>query len=480
MQPDSPYRLVEALGSSQVGSVWTAVDAEGRPLTVAVLDASVALDQQWRDAFAAAANALAQPQAGGPRVLYTDFAAPSPWVACAAEGGPGAEQVFLALGVTYQPVPPDFGENGNSVTPVPQGATEPETEQQPAISTDVPAADGETTQPTEKIPFDQLPPVNPWATPPHPVSPSPQPYPAEAHPQPISAPPDSVSGTPYAISGPPQQMSVPPDVVSSVPLSPGPIPHSPAYGPLPPDGPSQYPPYYPANVAPSAAAPRRRHTGLWVGVGALVLLLIAGGGAAFALRGGGGEPDITSTTGAALPPMPTSSPVSPGVEPPKAGAWPTQWPNFDADDSVRTYANLEGLSFPLKVPQDWTCAPAGRAQGYVKYTCGAHPGTPQEIGGEIVVRDCTQPCSEAEQTTMREAEEAWGARWVRSGQYSTYAEAIINVDGQQRHGVVVVAYFRSGDAGAVDRQLVFRMTSPVTQAPELRRIATYLRTVVVF
>jgi len=94
------FTLTEALGSSQVGTVWSAVDASGRPATVAVLDPTVASDPPWRDAFAAAATALG---AAGPRLLSANFSASAPWAAFAADAGPGAERVFLALGVEYQP-----------------------------------------------------------------------------------------------------------------------------------------------------------------------------------------------------------------------------------------------------------------------------------------------------------------------------------------------------------------------------------------
>lgn len=484
MQPDSPYRLIEALGASQVGSVWSAVDAEGRPLTVAVLDASVALDQQWRDAFAAAANELAQPQAGGPRVLYTDFAAPSPWVACAADGGPGAEQVFLTLGVTYQPVPPDFDESGPAVAPTPENA--PEEAGTPAE----PMADSETTQPTAKIDLEPLTPVNPWAappqtvptppqqpisTPPHAVSAPPQsvsapPEPVSAAPQSgaphsVSGPPQSVSGPPQSVSSPPQSMSVPPHVVSSVPHSPVP-PYSPAYGSLPPDGPTQYPPYYPPQPAPSATTSLKRRTGLWVGAAALVLVLIAGGGTAFALLSSGDDPSPSPTTA-----PPTASAMFPGIEPPKAGAWPAQWPKFAPSDQVRTFDDLEGLGFPVKVPESWDCARGIRTEGFVRYLCGMPPGENPRIGGELIVRNCPSPCGPETQTAMRRSEEAWGLQWVQPSESATFAE----VGGAQRYALVVVAYWRSGASGDLDRQLVLRMTSPLESANELHKVVNELR-----
>jgi hypothetical protein len=100
MQAGGSFTLIEALGSSQVGTVWSAFDASGRSATVAVLDPSVATDPPWRDAFAAAATALGT---SGQRLLSANFSASAPWAAFAADGGPGAERVFLTLGVDYQP-----------------------------------------------------------------------------------------------------------------------------------------------------------------------------------------------------------------------------------------------------------------------------------------------------------------------------------------------------------------------------------------
>jgi hypothetical protein len=100
MQAGGSFTLTEALGSSPVGTVWSAVDASGRLATVAVLDPTVASDPPWRDAFAAAATALGT---SGPRLLSANFSASAPWAAFATDDGPGAERVFLTLGVDFQP-----------------------------------------------------------------------------------------------------------------------------------------------------------------------------------------------------------------------------------------------------------------------------------------------------------------------------------------------------------------------------------------
>ncbi|PZG16213.1 hypothetical protein C1I95_18060, partial [Micromonospora craterilacus] len=104
MQPDGPYRYTHLLGGSPVGKAWAAVDGQGRFVTVAVLDATVAAAPGWREAFAEIADHLAQ--AGGMPFTYADFSAAAPWVAYPAEAGRGAERLFQALGVEYTPTPP--------------------------------------------------------------------------------------------------------------------------------------------------------------------------------------------------------------------------------------------------------------------------------------------------------------------------------------------------------------------------------------
>jgi hypothetical protein len=108
MQPGGPFTLIAELGSSQLGSVWSGIGPDGQPATVAVLNASVANDKKWRDAFAAAATALVSPEGDKPRFLSGNFSASAPWAAFAANDGPGAEVVFQTLGVEYRPAPPSL------------------------------------------------------------------------------------------------------------------------------------------------------------------------------------------------------------------------------------------------------------------------------------------------------------------------------------------------------------------------------------
>ncbi|WBB70643.1 hypothetical protein [Micromonospora sp. WMMD812] len=437
------------LGSCQVGKAWAAVDGQGRFATVAVLDGVAASDQRWREAFANAANALADAE-DGHAFASADFSAAHPWVAYPAAEGDAPRRLFQSLGLDYQPVPD---------TPV----SAPPTSAAPAVS---------------------APPVS-------------------GAPNQVSGPPQPVSGAPELVSEMPQlPWAVHATPVSGQPVSPSPQPVSAA--PTSPATPAaEAPAPVPAPRSPVAqtntaasfqdpfatptrrikpSEPRRSRTGLWVGVAALVLVLVAGGGVAvWAVSGNDTETPQSAPTTSTLPPaLPTTPPQSPGLEPPKAGSWPTQWPRFNERDTVRTLTELDGLGFPVKVPTTWQCTLAGRTEGFVKYQCGTAATGNQAVGGEVIVRDCPQPCNDQWQNAMRGVEEAWGAQWIRSGQYASYAEQIIEIDGQQRHGLVVVAYFRSGESGALDRQVVIRMTSPVPEAYQLRRFASYIRDVVVF
>ncbi|SBT55128.1 hypothetical protein [Micromonospora narathiwatensis] len=426
MQPVGPYRFTEALGVCQVGTAWWAVDGQDRLVTVAVLAGAAATDQPWREAFANAANAMALTP-GGQRYANADFAAAEPWVAYPSEEGMGAQRLFQTLGMELHPAESEaevlITETG-AAADLPQPSPEAPTSGAPS--------------PTSGSPL-------PWAmhaAVPQQVSPAPLP---------VSAAPQQVSPAP--MSGHPQPVSVPPPDPFSTPVR---------------------------RITPSA--PPRRRTGLWIGIAAVVLVVLAGAGGLAVLTSSGDDkekPENTASASSAPPLLPTTPPESPGVEPPKPGAWPTQWPKFKERDTVRTL-NLDGLGFPVKMPTNWQCTLAGRAEGFVKYQCGTSATGDQAVGGEVIVRNCPQPCNEQWQSAMRGVEEAWGTQWIRSGEYASYAEKILDVDGGQRHGLIVVAYFRSGEDGAIDRQLVIRMTSPVPEAYQLRRFANYVRDVVVF
>lgn len=426
MQPVGPYRFTEALGVCQVGTAWWAIDGQDRLVTVAVLDGAAATDQPWREAFANAANAMAL-TSGGQRYVNADFAAAKPWVAYPSEEGMGAQRLFQTLGMDLHPA-------------------EAEAE---VLIPETGAVAG-PPQPVSGVPISGTP---------SPTSGAPLPWAMHA-------------AVPHQVSVPPHQVSAPPQQVSPAPQGEHPQPVS-----VPPHDPFAAPA---RRITPSEPKPRR--TGLWLGVAALVLVVLAGGGAAFVWLGKD-DPDRPKTPGSsttALPPEQKTPPQSPGLEPPTAGDWPKEWPKFRPGDSVRTFSNLESLGFALKVPAEWDCTPAGRAQGFVKYNCGVS-NAQQQIGGELIVRDCALPCDVARQTALRQEEDAWGLQWMRGGQFVSYADSSrLQLDGERRYGLVIVAYWRGGDSGQIDRQIVFRMTAPIDGAGRLRRVANHLRDTLIF
>ncbi|MGC4793428.1 trypsin-like peptidase domain-containing protein [Micromonospora saelicesensis] len=271
-----------------MGKAWAAIDEQGRFVSVAVLDATVAAAPGWREAFAEVANALAQ-SPDGPPITYADFSAAAPWVAYAAEAGPAPEKLFRALGVEYQPVP---------------------------------AA------------------PRPVSAPPQPVSGVPQPV--SGVPQPVSGVPQPVSGVPQPVSGVPQPVVDMPHApwavqsaaipnqppahpvsaapASSAPASPaGPANHDVAPTPATVSGPpADVPPFDPyaapvRRIKPSA--PPKRRTGLWAGVAALALVAVVGGGAGiYALNSDEpGEPETPPT--ATSSGFPAATPLAPGLKP---------------------------------------------------------------------------------------------------------------------------------------------------------------------
>ncbi|MEU6073403.1 hypothetical protein [Micromonospora sp. NPDC047074] len=434
------------LGESPVGKAWAAIDEQGRFVTVAVLDATVAAAPGWREAFVGIADSLAQAPDAVP-YAYADFSAAAPWVAYPAEVGPGAEKLFRALGVEYTPDP----SAARPVSGVPQQVS--------------------------------------------------------GVPQQVSGMPLQVSGMPQQVSGVPQSISGPPHLpwaVQATPISAQPGPSTPDPASAPPaagwDAPTTAMPAQPianATQTPAAAPPgvppydpfaapdrritptatRRRRAGLWVGIVALVLV-VAGGAGAFVWIGREGTTEPTaspSPTGVVESGpsgwSPTARPQQPGLEPPRPGDWP-RWQIFGRGDAVRTL-NPEGLGFEFAAPSDWTCTPGGSTEGQVKYNCGASIGDNSEIGGELIVRNCPD-CDEERRDALRKAEEAWGLQWRSGGEYVFLAETL-RLNGTEKYGVVVVAFWRSDPDGAIDRQLVLRMTSPVDWMDTIRRVVNSIR-----
>jgi hypothetical protein len=459
MQPDSPYQVIRPLGSTPVGNVWSAVDGEGRPLTVAVLEAHVAADQRWRDAFVAAAHAL-PPQRDGRPYANADFASPTPWVTRLADGSLGAEHVFLALGMEYSPAAPP---------PVPQPPASP-------FPTGSPVG---TSQPFSGPPqsangqrYGQHYGTNQPSGANQPISS--QPYGTN---QPVSSQPygmsDPMSGPPYPTSGPPQPISVVPE--DNRPIS---DPMSQPYAADPFSSPVR-------RIEPSPPRPKR--TGLWIALGVVLVVLLAGGGTFYFLtrgsdddgKGGGTRTNAAQqqTQTSAAAPAVTPTPLHPGIEPPRVGNWPAKWPVFAAKDRAKKLT-LDGVGFPVTVPLGWSCNPAANGADSVKYNCGITSGADQ-VGGELIVRDCAEPCDTAQQESMREREEAWGQAWRWAGKNATLAETL-TVDGADRYGLVIVAYVPGSTGGHLGKQVVLRLTGPSQWRNDLRKVANGVRSAAKF
>jgi hypothetical protein len=175
MQTAGPYRLQQQLSRCLVGDVWSSVDVEGRPVTVAVLNEQASADQRWRGAFASAADALANAGTDQLPIVGCDHAAERPWVACADERGAGAAQLFTVLGQQVEPV----------------GGPPPEATAALQI-----AADPGQESPSSPVPAEPAQPISAQPVPAQPISAQPasaQPVPAQPVPvQPFSVQPSSV------------------------------------------------------------------------------------------------------------------------------------------------------------------------------------------------------------------------------------------------------------------------------------------------
>jgi hypothetical protein len=136
-------------------------------------------------------------------------------------------------------------------------------------------------------------------------------------------------------------------------------------------------------------------------------------------------------------------------------------------------ADLAGLGFSFDVPEGWDCTSAADPQGLGHYSCGPAGGD-DGTGGELIVRECPAPCESEQRVEMRTAEEAWGVQWVRDGFFRCWGQTS-EVDGEERYGLAIVAYWSTAGDDQLDRQLVFRMTAPADQTGDIRRIANSVR-----
>jgi hypothetical protein len=275
--------------------------------------------------------------------------------------------------------------------------------------------------------------------------------------------------------------------VPEAPQSPGPtwVPSDPATLPWAPEftgGPADPPrSSYPPLFGGPTPKPSRR-TWLWATVIVLVLLAGTGGFVAWrvVLSGPGkvqGAPSNRATNSSQ--PVPTDTPLRPGLEPPNPGPWPRLWPKFVSDHDKVSTLSLDGLGFKLTVPVPWQCALRGSGTGYVRYNCGADTSTGQRIGGDVIERDCPQPCDAQQQTTMRATEEAWGLQWREAGPNVTIAETT-KLNGAATYALVLIGYWHSTPGGPLDRQIVLRMTGPPDWVNDIRKFANAVRDSVAF
>ncbi|MFF3865528.1 trypsin-like peptidase domain-containing protein [Micromonospora sp. NPDC001898] len=332
MQPDGPYRFTEVMGVCQVGRAWWAVDGQDRLVTVAVLDPLVAEHLEWRRAFSGMADMLAAPGGGGRPYIGADFDAAVPWAAYAADGGPGAEHLFQALGhpiraeqarddstvaMLHMPVHPATGPTAHPATgPTAHPATGPTAH--PATGPTAHPATGPTTQPTSGGPTSGGPiptqstsggPVAAWALQGDPYQLRPdsgQPHPVSGVPQSVSGVPQSVSGAARSVSGPPRSVSAVPGFATDRPVS-VPPQHQPVS--VPPHDPFASPV---RRIQPSAS-PRRGGVGPLAAVAALLLVALAAGGVGvWGVTADGPEAPAPTATSTAFP---SATPVSPGLKP---------------------------------------------------------------------------------------------------------------------------------------------------------------------
>jgi hypothetical protein len=409
MQTIGPYQLVQALGTCPVGGVWSAVDAANNGVTVAVLNTAAAHDPGWRNAFAATANSLAQ--SGEVPLIAGDYSGSTPWIASAARDGSVLGRVFIALGMEYQVA----GAPG-------EGADPSGSEKQTGLATGSPQVASNSAEP--------------------------------------------VSGSPQPVSGAPSE--------ATAPMATGASPYQPPatgfpYEPQAGSSPHTVSPF----SVPPAEPPRRSKVPL-IGVVVLVLAVLVGGGGALAviLWPDSGEPTVQQSPEPTAPAEPTLPPPSqPGIEPPLDGEWPVDWPAFGPDESVNEMEGLVGElpAQAFQVPEGWEC-PSVEAQGtFAHYTCGPD-GDATDIGGDLIIRLCPDPCDLERRDQMRAEIDAWGLRWVHASGPRYLAETT-EIDGEERYGLVVTAYYRTRPEGRIDRQLVLRMTAPVERAGEIRKIA---------
>lgn len=459
MQTIGPYALQDLLGVGPVGRIWRGYDQQGNWVTVAMLEGQAAGDQQLRSRLTGTVEQLRAASTAVP--VNADLAGPQPWAAYADDGGATAANVFAALGAPCTPVTAPAAGPASAQQP---GSVQPGLIQQPGMVQQTGAGSPQGPLAAEQ---------------PTPLAPQP------AGDQAAALDPFSASGP--AAPAEPVNPFAPQPPVSSAPAQFSPVPEEPAsYAPQPGPG-QQYPP---PDRFDQDSTPRRRHTGLIIGVAVVVVILLVGGiGGAIYLTRDNGSPDAETSSSPSpvashrktSSPAPTphtqksapSTPKDPGQEPPKAGSWPASFATFGAKDATKKLSDLAGLGFTLTVPTGWSCTKKDQSTSYVNYHCG----NGQDVGGDVIVRTCGEPCSSSKKITMRSEEEAWGLQWVRDGGNCSYADSssATGEDGKKAYGLAMVRYWHSRAGGPMDRQLVLRLTAPKSHADQVQKVANSAR-----
>lgn len=239
-------------------------------------------------------------------------------------------------------------------------------------------------------------------------------------------------------------------------------------------------PASPHTVSPFSVPPGpppRRSRGLLIGLTVLVVALLVGGGSvvAVAVWPEGSEPEAAESTDPAsqepTPPVATQ----PGLEPPADGEWPADWPVFTEEDDVTEVSGVIGEfnGQAFQIPAEWDCVSVASQGDFAQYTCGPG-GDASEIGGELRIRTCPDPCDPERRAQMRTRVEAWGLQWIEDSIYRSWAETN-EIDGEPRYGFVYAAYYRTTGEGRIDRELMLRLTAPIDQADEIRKVANSVR-----
>lgn len=539
MQTAGQYRLQAPLSNCQVGDVWSGTDEVGRSVTVAVLNERASVDDRWRDAFAAAAEALGEAGADQLPIVGADHQGARPWVACAAERGAGAAQIFEALGqhlqpAVAQPAPAQSGpvHPGPVPVPVPSASAQPPatrpvaedwaptqalpvqpgprqpvtgesapTEALPVLSAPTQAMPEVTTpiQPTQAGPVPPAPPM-----PPVPVPPAPPPVPVQPTPpaprpgEPVPAQP--VSGHPYPyppvvenhptsglpVSGQPTSgFPVAGHGTSGFPVSGSPVSGYPLSGyptSAPPvSGGAGYPPY-PGPTFGQQPPAKRRRTGLLVTLVAIAGLL-AGSGAVVAvqaLRGedGGVPGPVSPTTPARFSPADL---LLPEAAPAAPGVEPPRsggWPSkWPTFTAAESTKPMNGLD---GVGFDFRVPPTWACTKAEQRAAAVHyrcgDGTGDTMtSGGDLVVRVCEPVCDEQKRTALRQREE--AWGVRWTRSGPFTAwaYATSVDGKPVYGLMYVAFWRSTPEGQIDRELVLRLTAPLAAKDELKKVANSVR-----